>query len=98
METRVKQPWESRLYTFDVAALAVAGTTIASVDSVTATNLARVTGSAALGVGTPTASGTVVTVRLSSGTAGERYRMRCRVVMSNGDQLEVDGLLDVLDV
>lgn len=83
-----KQPSESRIYEFEFAANMTTGESLSGVTSL-------VTTGSGLTVGSPAYSGTKVTVRLSAGTTGSRYKLTCVVTTSLGNTLELDGYLDV---
>lgn len=101
--TNTKQPAESRLYNFDFTAkLAEAGASVTVASAAAASALVStisqgVANGAALTVGSPALSSPNVQVRLSGGTAGENYRVLCRVNDSAGNTLEIDGFLKVED-
>jgi hypothetical protein len=82
----VKRPLEADDFGFDFLRRPriVAGDTVASVVSITAT---RLSGSGSLTIGSPSVSGAIVTVRISGGTDGDRYRIECTVLTTQGATL-----------
>lgn len=88
--TLYKQPSESRLFSFEFSANMSSGETISSITSV----IAAPTG---VTLGTPTASGTKVQVRISGGTNNTQYTITGIVVTSLGNILEGEGYLVVKD-
>lgn len=85
---RFKQPGEERLVTFDYTTKLLAGDSIASVVALDPAGL--------------TASGTsivgaTVTVLISGGTDGVSYRVSCRVATAQGETLELDVDMEVVD-
>lgn len=79
----------SRIYTFTFAVFAepAGGETLSS---------PVVTGSpTGLTIGTPSVSGSTVTVRISGGTAGVTYDVTCAVTLSSGGALSMVGHLVV---
>jgi hypothetical protein len=89
-----KQPDESRLYTFEFTG-DLGSNTISTVVSVSQTNMARISGSTNLTLGSPTNNTTQVQVRISAGQDLEDYKMTAKITDSGGNTLELDGLLQV---
>lgn len=89
-EKLIKQPAESRLYSIDFANLLGTGESLSGTPTVTASP----TG---LTIGTPAISGTTVQVRISSGSDGVPYKLECVVATSDGNTLEGDAILIVMD-
>lgn len=95
LEAFVKQPSESRLYTFDFTALLGNGT-IASVTSVVQENQSLVSGSSDLTLGSPTTNNLkLVQIRILAGTNYEDYKITALIVDSGGNILEGEGLIRV---
>lgn len=90
--TLVKQPTESRLYTFEFAANLVEGETIASVDSVT------VAPSGLTLNGPASFAGTKAFQRIEGGLDGTVYKVTIRITTSAGNVLEGEGNLRVQDI
>ena len=98
LEALVKQPSESRLYTFDFTAL-LSTNTISSVTSIVQINQNLVSGSSALTLGSPTTDNTsLVQIRVEDGTDLEDYKLTAIIVDSGGNTLEGEGLLRVRDL
>lgn len=91
IQTRYKQPTESRVYTMDFSGKMQAGETIASVTTFT---VAPATG---LTYNTATPDGQVVNFRLSGGTVNTQYKITVLVLTSDGNTLEGEGNLLVED-
>lgn len=91
-----KTAYMDRLFSFDFAPL-LEGNTIASVNSVTATEQGLITGASALTVGATAISGTKATVRLSAGEDGEDYLIDCKITDSASNDLQAFGILRVRD-
>lgn len=91
VQTLIKQPAESRLYSMDFSNLLAPGETLSSVTSVTADV-------AGLTLGSPTCSGVFAYSQISSGTADVRYKVTFVVVTSAGNTLEGEGTLQVKDL
>lgn len=85
--TRQKQPGEARTLSFDFT------DKLASGDSLTGT--ATVTVASGLTAGTPSRTGNVVSVRLSSGTDGTDYNVQCSCATTDGDTLHLDATIEV---
>lgn len=88
---QTKQPSESRLFDFDFSGKMRTSATIASVVSVVAAPSGLTIGSTAF-------SGQIAQARLSAGTDQTEYLVTCTVTTSDGDTLELDGLLWVEDL
>jgi hypothetical protein len=88
VETLVKQPAESRLFSMDFSPLMATGETISAVSSCTALP----TGLTISGAAT---SGQVATARIAAGTAGTKYKVTFVVTTSAGNTLEAEGVLQV---
>ena len=98
LEAFIKQPDESRVYTFEFAAL-LGANTVDTVVSVTGVNQGLVDGSAALTVGAGTDDNiSKVQVRLSGGTDGEDYKIEATVTDSGTNTLQGEGMLQVRDL
>lgn len=89
-ETLIKTPGEDLVYAFEFAELLETGETISAVVSVTGAP----TG---LTVGSPSVSGTTVRVRISSGSAGIRYCLKCTITTSLSNTRIGAGKLEVVD-
>ena len=57
-----------------------------------------IVGSGTLTIGTPAVSTSKVTVRISGGTTGDTYTIRCRVTTSAGNTLEGVCNMNVKDI
>lgn len=95
MDTLVKQPSESRLFSMDFAALLARGETVSSVSSVSIT---PTTSSPLSTSGAAAVSGTSAQQRLTGGLAGTRYKVTFVVVTSLSNTLEGEGYLHVKDL
>lgn len=95
---KIKQPSESRLYSFNFENLLETGETITSVASVTQTNLGKVSGSGNLTLGSETFSDSSVQLRISGGTEWESYKVTVLVNTSLNNILELDGILRIREV
>ncbi len=89
-----KQEGEAKTFTWDFTA-DLQGATISSITSTAQTNLGRVTSSVPVALGTASFNTNQVQARIGSGTHGEDYKMTALVLDSNGNTLELDGLLQV---
>ena len=83
------KPAEKRPLPFDFKAKIPTGDSISSVLSITA--------DAGLTVTSGTISGTTVTTTVSGGTDGTKYNVSCKVNTVNGNILELDGEISVLE-
>ena len=90
-----KQPSEVRTYTMNFGNLMATGETISTIASVTSE--LRGGGSSNLVLASETISGQTVTLVISGGTHGRTYRVEIKITTSNGQTLEGDGILKVLD-
>ena len=91
-----KQPPEQYTIGFDFAGKLPTGTSLASgsvaaVDAAGADVSATILGSTTAGI-----SGTKGTVLVKAGTAGVRYKITFLMTLSNGDKLEEDVSMDVV--
>lgn len=94
--TNEKQPFEEVDLTFDFSNRGIAdGVSIASVTSITA---ALVSGTGSLVVSGTVYSGLTASARFSGGTAGDRFKLTAKVVMSDGQKYECDGYLKVKEL
>ena len=89
LPVRVKQPDEIRTLTFDFTHKKVPGTTLASPLVIAESGLTV--------VGAPTLADPLVMGQVSGGTLGVTYKVTCRVTASNGDVLELDVLIRVVE-
>lgn len=87
----IKQPSESRLYTFDFSANMGTSESITSVSSFTVAPAGPV-------LGTPTFSGKRVQNRISGGTANTNYKITVVVATDAGNTLEGEANLFVRDI
>lgn len=96
----VKQPSESREYDLDFTALLVPGETIAGITSVGSTIMGKVVGSADVSIGSSsiTSDSLKVRVRISGGTNGEDYKITAVVTTNQGNTVEGEGILRVIDL
>jgi len=90
-QTLIKQPAESRLYTVDFSPILGEGESITAATSATAAP-------AGLTLGSPSYTATTASVRISSGTAGQLYKVTFRVTTDASNTLEGEGLLQVKDI
>ena len=97
LQTLTKQSYEERLFSFDFSGKMSTSATISSVVSVVVTNLGNVSGSTSVSVASIAASGQTVQAVYSGGTSGETYKITAKAIDSDGQKLEVDGLLRVQD-
>lgn len=93
-----KQSYEEHIVTID------ASSTIASGDSITAGSLTvkafdsdGTDVSSTIISGTPSFSGTDIQVELIAGTNGEDYNIRVRFTTANGEKIEDDLTLRIID-
>lgn len=94
MQTLVKQPGESRLYTMRFGGLLEGGaTSIVSVTSYTASPSGLTMPDSPAVVGSDGAQR-----RISGGTDGDRYKITVRAVDNLGNTLEAEGFLQVRDI
>lgn len=98
LTTRIKQPSESRLYDFDFTKLLVNGAVLNSIIGVTQFNIGLVAGSGSLTLGAPILASPIVQIRISGGTAKEKYKLTCIATDNAGNTLECDGILRVKDL
>jgi hypothetical protein len=97
LQTLTKQSFEERLFQYDFSELMSSTGTITIVTSIVPTNLGKVSGSSNISITTITFSGQVVQAMHVGGTSGETYKVTAKVVDSDGQRLELDGLLRVQD-
>ena len=98
LEYFVKQPVESRQYTFDFLQL-LGSNTVDTIVSVVSETQGIVTGSAALTVGSPTDDNvSKVQVRLEDGTNKEDYKITATITDTGGNTLQGEGILKVRDL
>lgn len=91
MQTLIKQPSESRLFSMDFSPLLSPGESVDSVTSVTASPAGlTLSGNAVRGV--------FAEVRAAGGTDSTRYKVTFVVVSSAGNTLESEGVLLVKDL
>lgn len=96
MQTLTKQTYEERVFSFDFSSKSSG--TISSIVSVVSLNQGNVSGSSNVTIASEVASGLVVSATFIGGTSGETYKITCKVLTSDGQKLELDGLLRVQDV
>ena len=91
-----KRAGETRLLAFDFGSLLAAGETV-STQTVAATVYTG-TDASPSGVisGSATASGSVVSQKVTGGTAGNIYNLICTITTSAGQTLKIAGLLAIL--
>lgn len=92
IQTLIKQPFESRLYSFDFSSLLAAAEELSSVISITS-DITGLTFS-----GGATIAGGFVQQRILGGTAGVRYKITVRVNTNQSNILEGEGILQVKDI
>jgi hypothetical protein len=97
LQTLVKQSYEERIFTIDFSSKMASNATISSVVSLQSANLAFVTGSSNLTIAAITPAGQTVQALYQGGTSGELYQITCKILDSNSQRLEFDGLLKVQD-
>lgn len=85
---RWKQPAEIRVLTFDFGSKLLEGDSVSGMPVIDTAGLTLVAQALA---------GNVVTVRVSGGSDGETYRVSCLVDTAQGEKLELDVDLEVLD-
>lgn len=91
-----KRAGETRLLAFDFASLLAASETV-STQSVAATVYTGTDASpSAVISGSATASGSVVSQKVTGGTAGNIYNLICTITTSAGQTLKLAGLLAIL--
>lgn len=94
-----KQSGERLIYAFEFAdKIGDTGVTISTIDTLTATKLGLVDGSAAVTISGQAIVGQAVQAFIESGTSGEAYLLRCRITDSEGQLHEGDATLRVLDI
>ncbi|RDH86372.1 MAG: hypothetical protein DIZ78_09385 [endosymbiont of Escarpia spicata] len=91
-----KQPYEERVLEIDLVDVLASGDTVASVTSLAAAVVSPGTGTVT--ITSPVASGTKVQGKFADGTDDENYRIKLRVVTTNGDLIEGDAMLYVRDL
>jgi len=98
LQAAVKQPAESRLYTFDFSAL-LGANTISSVTSIVQANQGLIGGSTNLTLGTPsTDSAQLAQLQMSAGQDKEDYKLTALIVDSASNTLEMDVILHVREL
>lgn len=91
-----KRAGETRLLAFDFAPLLASGETL-STQSVAATVYTGTDASpSAIISGSASASGSVVSQKVTAGTAGNIYNLVCTVTTSAGQTLKLAGVLAIL--
>jgi hypothetical protein len=98
MEIRQKQPAEKLAYTFDFAPVIASTDTVSSIVSIAFTNCGVVAGSTGLTLSNNVMSGRMAQTTIQGGTDGESYYGTCKVIDSAGQQHELDGLLEVIEL
>lgn len=94
-EELLKQPSESRLYSFDFTELLDSSETISSIVSITQENLGKVTSSEDLTLTSPAITSKMAQIRISGGTHKENYRITAIITTSAANTLELEGILRV---
>jgi len=92
VQTLIKQPGESRLFSMDFSGLLAVGEDIATIDSVTA-DIAGLTFP-----GGSLIAGTFAQFRVEDGVSGIRYKITVVVTTTQGNVLEGEGILQVKDL
>ncbi len=92
-----KQPAETIRVVFDFTDVMASAATVASITSIGATNCNVVQSSASLTVSGQSYAGKKVTCFAAGGTSGESYKLTAIAVDSDGQTLELDGYVEVLD-
>ena len=98
------QPAESRLYDFQFEKNLGPGETLTSVAGVTqqevdtSTTPPTLKPTTDLTLGSPTFSGTLGQVRVSTCVKGKRYKLEMDVTTSNGNTLQHEGLINCKDL
>lgn len=95
VQTLIKQPSESRLYSIDFTPLLSSGETVSSVTSFTSD---QPTGAAALSISGIAASASLAQARIAGGTDKYAYKITAVVSTSLGNTLEGEGILQVKDL
>jgi hypothetical protein len=94
LEILRKQPTTDAVRNMDFTA--VMGTaTISSISSAVAVNQGVISGSSDVTIGTTSIDGLLVQLPLSGGTHGEDYLITVKIVDSNTEDQEGDGILQV---
>lgn len=94
-----KQSGEKLIYAFEFAdKIGDTGVTISTINTLTATKLGLVDGSAGVTISGQVIVGQNVQAFIEGGTSGEAYLLRCRITDSEDQQHEGDGTLRVLDI
>ena len=98
LQILVKQNWEERLWAFEFNEWLKAAT-VASVvnDTIIIAAAGKVTQTAALTADNIAISGQQVQAMFKGGTNGEEYHVTCRIVGSDSQRLELDGLVRIRD-
>lgn len=97
LTTLQKQSYEERVFQFDFSGKMASDATISSVVSIVPTIEGYVPGSINITVASISAVGQLVQAIYRGGTSGEIYKITAKVVDSNGQRLELEGLLRVQD-
>lgn len=97
LQTLTKQEYEEPKFQFDFAGKMADGATLSSIVSVAFVNRGDVDGSDDITISGTTISGTYLQASYIGGTTGETYKITARVIDSEGQKLEMDGLLLVLN-
>lgn len=98
MQVLTKQPNEAVFFTFNFGAVIDAGDTVASIASMTISNCNVVSGSSLATIGSNAYEGRQAQTKVTGGTAGESYRLTCRVTDSVGQTHELDGIVEVIEL
>lgn len=88
-DTFTKNSWEKRKLEFDVINALASGDSVASISAVTVwRDSDSVETTSTMLSGTPSKSGNKVYANIQGGTDGVTYRVRVRVITTNGDYIE----------
>jgi len=93
----IKQPWESRILEINCTDTLPTSVTISSVECKVFDDAGTDVSSTMI-EGTPSISGVYVYVQIKAGTDGERYNLRVRLTLSNGEKPEDDITIYVREI
>src|SRR5574343_615445 len=97
LQTLKKQAYEARLFQFDFSAKMATEAALATVVSIVSANQGNIVGSTNLTIAGQTIAGQILQAKYSGGTSGETYKITAKVTDSDGQELEEEELLAVLD-
>lgn len=89
--------WD-RVYTFPFGSSSPGGGFIEFNGSPTPTVVSQtITADPGITVGSPSVSGSTISVAISGGTVGQSYNILCEVTLSTGDVLSIPGIISVVE-